>query len=181
MVGVLHPTRRKNEGKNLDRKHLELSERRVYLLGKSDGGSGRRGSLPVKKHNAARARSRLVELTFGTLNVRTAAVNGVNGIRHIDTLLGTCAAKGCDVIVFCRRPKGTELAKFRHLDTASRAAAPLDMVHVDTAGPFPESLGGSRYVVMFVDSASRFKRPYGTRDKSALAILGVVQRFVADM
>ena len=65
--------------------------------------------------------------------------------------------------------------------TTSRAAAPLDLVHIDTAGPFLESLGGSRYVVMFVGSASRFQRPYGTRDKSASAILGVVQRFVADM
>ena len=65
--------------------------------------------------------------------------------------------------------------------TTSRAENPLDLVHIDTAGPFPESLGGSRYVVMFVDSASRFQRPYGTRDKSASAILGVVQRFVADM
>ena len=65
--------------------------------------------------------------------------------------------------------------------TTSRAAAPLDLVHIDTAGSFPESLGGSRYVVMFVDSASRFQRPYGTRDKSASAILGVVQRFVTDM
>ena len=55
------------------------------------------------------------------------------------------------------------------------------MVHIDTAGPFSESLGGSRYVVMFVDSASCFQRPYGTRDKSASVILGVVQRFVADM
>ena len=65
--------------------------------------------------------------------------------------------------------------------TTSRAAAPLDLVHIDTAGPFQESWGGSRYVVMFVDSASRFQRPYGTRDKSASAILGVVQWFVADM
>ena len=65
--------------------------------------------------------------------------------------------------------------------TTSRAEAPLDLVHIDTAGPFPESLGGSRCVVMLVDSASRFQRPYGTRDKSASAILGVVQRFVADM
>ena len=32
-----------------------------------------------------------------------------------------------------------------------------------------------------VDSASRFQRPYGTRDKSASAILDVVKRFVADM
>ena len=58
----------------------------------------------------------------------------------------------------------------------SRAAAPKDMVHIDTSGPFQESLGGSRNVAMFVDSASRFQRPYGTRDKSASAILGVVQR-----
>ena len=64
--------------------------------------------------------------------------------------------------------------------TTSRAEAPLDLVHIDTAGPFPESLGSSRYVVMFVDSASRFQRPYGARDKSASAILGVVQRFAAD-
>ena len=66
-------------------------------------------------------------------------------------------------------------------DTPSRAAAPMDMVHIDTAEPFQESLGGSRYVVMFVDSASRFQRPHGTRDKRACAILGLVQRFMADM
>ena len=65
--------------------------------------------------------------------------------------------------------------------TTSRAAAPLDMVHIDTAGPFPESLGSSRYVVLFVYNASRFQRPYGTRDESASAILGVVQHFMADM
>ena len=50
------------------------------------------------KHQAARAKSRLEELTFGTFNVRTAAVKGVNGIGHIDSLLRPCAAKGCDVL-----------------------------------------------------------------------------------
>ena len=79
----------------------------------------------------------------------------------------------------CSMAKGIRASTPHH--TTSRAAAPLDMVHIDTAGPFPESLGGSRYVVTFVNSASRFQRPYGTRDKSASAILGVVQRFVADM
>ena len=44
------------------------------------------------------ARSWLEELTFGTFNIRTAAVNGVNGSGHINTLLRPCAAKGCDVI-----------------------------------------------------------------------------------
>ena len=50
------------------------------------------------KHQAAKARSRLEKLTFGSFNVRTAAVKGVNGIGHIDSLLRSCAAKGCDVL-----------------------------------------------------------------------------------
>ena len=53
-------------------------------------------------------------------------------------------------------------------------------LHIDTAGPYPTSLGGSRYVVMFVDSASRLQRPYSVREKSAAAIFSVVKRFVAD-
>ena len=79
----------------------------------------------------------------------------------------------------CSMAKGIRATTPHH--TTSRAADPLGMVHIDTARPFLESLGGSRYVVMFVDSASRFQRPYGTRDKSASTILGVGQRFVADM
>ena len=43
--------------------------------------------------------------------------------------------------------------------TTSRAAALMDMMHIDTAGPFQESLGGPRCVVLFVNSASRFQRP----------------------
>ena len=37
MVGVPHPTRRKNEGKNPGRKHLELSERRRVFARKKTG------------------------------------------------------------------------------------------------------------------------------------------------
>ena len=93
-----YPTRRKNEGNNLGRKHPELSKkRRVFARKKRRGKRGERKSAR-KKHKAARARSRLEELTFGTFNVRTATANGVNGIGHITTLLRTCAAKGCDVI-----------------------------------------------------------------------------------
>ena len=79
----------------------------------------------------------------------------------------------------CSMAKGIRASTPHH--TTSRAAALMDMVHIDIAEPFQESLGGSPYVVMFVDSAPRFQRPCGTRNKSAFAILGVVQRFVADM
>ena len=99
MVGLPHPTRRKKEDMNLGRKHLEeLSERRRAFARKKRRGKRAERKSVRKKRKATRARSRLEELTFGTFNVRTAAVNDVNGIGHIDTLLRTCAAKGCDVI-----------------------------------------------------------------------------------
>ena len=117
VVGVPYPTRRKNEGKNLGRKHLELSKkRRVFARKKRRGKRAERKSAR-KKHKSARARSRLEELMFGTFNVRTSAVNGVNGIGHRDTLLRTCAAKGCDVIVL-QEIKRDGTSKSLHLDTA---------------------------------------------------------------
>ena len=97
-VGLPYPTRRKKEGKNLGRKYLELSERRRAFARKKRRGKRVERKSGRKKHKATRTRSRLEELTFSTFNVRTAVVNGVNGIGHIDTLLRTCAAKGCDVL-----------------------------------------------------------------------------------
>ena len=63
----------------------------------------------------------------------------------------------------------------------ARAKKAMEFVHTDTAVLFPVSLGGSRYVVIFVDSASRLHRPYNNRDNSTAAILAVVKRFIADM
>ena len=79
----------------------------------------------------------------------------------------------------CSMAKGNRARTAHH--TTARVKRPMELVHIDTAGPFRASLGGSRYVVMFVDSASRFQRPYGTGDMSEAAILGVVKRFIADM
>ena len=79
----------------------------------------------------------------------------------------------------CSRAKGHRALTPHH--ATRRATQPLGLVHIDTAGPYPTSLGGSRYAVMFVDSASRLQRPYGVREKSADAILSVVKRFVADI
>ena len=81
----------------------------------------------------------------------------------------------------CSMAKGNRAPTAHH--TTARAKGPMELVHVhiDTVGPFPASLGESRYVIMFVDSASRLQRPYGTGDKSAAAILAVVKRFIANM
>ena len=75
MVGVPYPTRRKNEGKNLGGKHLGLSKKRRVFARKKRREKRVERKAARKKHKAARARSWLEELTFGTFNVRTAAVN----------------------------------------------------------------------------------------------------------
>ena len=104
---------------------------------------------------------------------------------HSSVLKATAQQHGIQLVGELAPCSGCSMAKGIHAPTphrtTSRAVASLDIAHIDTARSFPESFGGSRYVVMFVDSASRFQRPYGTRDKSASAIFGVVQRFVADM
>ena len=90
---MLHPTRRKNEGRNLSRKHLKLSERwRAFARKRRRGRKRAERKTARMKQKAVRARSRLDELMFGSFNVRTAAINNVNGIGHIDTLLRACAA-----------------------------------------------------------------------------------------
>ena len=79
----------------------------------------------------------------------------------------------------CSMAKGIRAPTPHH--TTTRAVAPMDMVHIDTAGLFQESLGGSRCVVMFVNSASRFQRPYETWDKRASTVFDLRKRFVVDM
>ena len=93
-----------------------------------------------------------------------------HGIRLTGELV-SCSA--------CSRAKGHRAPTQHH--ATRRATHPQGLVHIDTTGPHPTSFGGSRCVVMFVDSASRLQRPYGVREKSAAAILSVVKRFVADM
>ena len=109
VLGVLHPRRRKHQGKNLGR-YLKLSERQRALARKKRRGKRAMRKVIRMKHKAVRARSRLEELTLGTFNVRTAAFNGVYGIAHIDTLLRPCAAKGWDGIGLQEKNE-TELPK----------------------------------------------------------------------
>lgn len=55
----------------------------------------------------------------------------------------------------------------------------METVHIDLAGPYEASVGGSVYLIMFVDSASRWMRPYGMKSKSETTAF--VQKFLADM
>ena len=104
---------------------------------------------------------------------------------HSSVLKSTALQHGIQPVGELAPCSGCSMAKGIRAPTpyhaTSRAVAPMGMMHIDTTGPFQESVGGSGYVVTFVGSVSRFQLPYGARDKSASAILGVVKRFVADI
>ena len=58
----------------------------------------------------------------------------------------------------------------------SRATRPLELVHSDVMGPFtPTSLGGSRYIVTFIDDYSKYVlvRPMKSKDEVLQKIQGV--------
>ena len=63
--------------------------------------------------------------------------------------------------------------------TTSRARWPMETVHIDLAGPYEPSMGRSVCLIMFVDSESRWMRPYGMASKAETT--KYVQRFLADM
>ena len=96
---VLYPRGRKNRGKNLGR-HLDLSERGRTFARKKRRGKRVMRKAAIMKRKAIKAivRSRMDELLFRTFKDRTAAVNIINGIEHIDTLLRPCAARSWNVI-----------------------------------------------------------------------------------
>ena len=77
----------------------------------------------------------------------------------------------------CLEAKGVRVGVPRR--TVSRAGKPIETVHIDLAGPYEASMGESVYLIMFVDSASRWMRPYGMRKKSEITTY--VRKFVADM
>ena len=118
VVRLPHPIRRKKEGTNLGRKHLkELSERRRRLFEKGEGESGRRRS-PSARNTRPPGRglggrsSRLARSTFAQQRLTASTVSGTST---------PCSEPVLQMVVTssdCRRPKGTELLKFLHLDTA---------------------------------------------------------------
>lgn len=63
--------------------------------------------------------------------------------------------------------------------TTSRARRWMETVHIDLVGPYELSYGGSVYLIMFVDSASRWTRPYCMASKAETT--KCVQKFLFDM
>jgi len=82
----------------------------------------------------------------------------VVGLENKKLLLTKSVCEGCAVAKSHRLPFGKAM---------SRALAPLDRVHTDVCGPMPTtSYGGSRYIVTFIDDATRFAKAYYLKNKS---------------
>ena len=112
VVGLPHPTRRKKEGTNLGRKHLEeLSKRRRTFARKKRRGKRAERKSVRKNNKATRPRSRLEELTFGTFNVRTER-STTSMVPGTSTPCSKPAPQRVVTSSDCRRPKGTDLPKF---------------------------------------------------------------------
>ena len=74
-------------------------------------------------------------------------------------------------------------SKSRHankaLSSTSRAQEPLELIHIDTAGPMKvQSVQGERYVTVFVDDKTRYRWCYCHRLRDDL--LNIFKKFVAD-
>ncbi|CAB1102241.1 unnamed protein product [Ectocarpus sp. CCAP 1310/34] len=63
--------------------------------------------------------------------------------------------------------------------SGTRAERPHDLWHIDLCGPMTASLGGSLFMIMFVDSFSRWMKLCWMRRKSET--LAFVKKFLADM
>ncbi|CAB1121534.1 unnamed protein product [Ectocarpus sp. CCAP 1310/34] len=94
----------------------------------------------------------------------TAKQQGVRLVREMQPCVG------------CVEAKGRRAPVPRH---GTRSAVPFGKVHIDLTDPLSDALDGSRYLIMFVDIASRWQRGYGMRAKSDT--LKFVQRFLAGM
>ncbi|CAB1107751.1 unnamed protein product [Ectocarpus sp. CCAP 1310/34] len=77
----------------------------------------------------------------------------------------------------CLQAKGKK-AGVPH-QSGTRAERPHDLWHIDLCGSMTASLGGSFFIIMFVDSFSRWMKLHGMRRKSDT--LAFVKKFLADM
>jgi hypothetical protein len=87
-------------------------------------------------------------LSYDTL-AQIAKHEAVKGLPVSEKVFFSIAAQGCDACVMAKQVAGL------HLQSSSRAAQPLALVHSDLMGPFElESAGGNKYILMAIDDFS---------------------------
>jgi len=102
----------------------------------------------------------LWHLRYGHLNV-----NGLKLLVQKDMVIGLPKTNELDLCEGCIYGKQTR--KLFPVEKSWRTTTCLELVHADLCGPMKmESLGGSRYFLMFTDDYSRFTWVYFLKFKS---------------
>ena len=73
------------------------------------------------------------------------------------TITGKCDCESCIKCKLTRKP---------FTPTTSRATEPLQLVHSDICGPLERAIGGCRYMLLFIDDATRHTDEYILKYKS---------------
>ena len=89
----VHPTRWR-QGKNLSRRNVRWLKN--VRKKRRRGRETRRVNRVVRR--GARLKTRPGELTAGTFNVRTLAVNDKNGLDHAEEIMEFCRQSQCDTV-----------------------------------------------------------------------------------
>ena len=81
----------------------------------------------------------------------------------------TATDNECEI---CLRAKFKQVYNWQRVP---RSATPFELVHSDLCGPFPSSVGGSIYYLLYIDDCTRYAEVYFLRSKSSAEI---IPRFV---
>jgi hypothetical protein len=78
-------------------------------------------------------------------------------ITDAPKMTGKCDCESCIKCKLARKP---------FTPTTSRATEPLQLVHSDICGPLETAIGGGRYMLLFIDDATRHTDEYILKYKS---------------
>lgn len=141
----------KESGRTIAR--VPMTQNKMFPLDISNVGNS---ALVVKVKNE----TNLWHLRYGHLNV-----NGLKLLVQKYMVIGLPKIKELDLCEGCIYGKQTR--KLFPVGKSWRATTCLELVHADLCGPMKmESLGGSRYFLMFTDDYSRFSWVYFLKFKS---------------
>src|SRR5436305_2422299 len=65
----------------------------------------------------------------------------------------------------------------RHFVRASSTTQPLKLIHSNTSGKLPKTIGGNQYYILFIDDFTHWARVYFLADKTTKIILYAVMHY----
>ncbi|KAF8750124.1 Encoded by [Rhizoctonia solani] len=112
------------------------------------------GSCPSGEANAVIASSSVLEAVLWHRRFGHLGSANLSKLASGSLVKGLPASLAC--IMECNECALAKVCRSLFLPSASIAAAPLELVHLDLCGPFPHLVGGSKYWMILLDDATRY-------------------------